>query len=153
MLMPSIFNNNLFDDDWFGFPFYGYADKAENRAEKKLYGHHANNLMKTDIKEMKDGYELEIDLPGFKKDEVNVELKNGYLTIQAAKGLDKEEQDKKGKYIRQERYAGACSRSFYVGEDVEPEEVSAKFEDGILIISVPKAAKKQLPKQTSINIL
>ena len=74
------------------------------------------------------------------------------LTIQAAKGLDKEEQDKKGKYIRQERYAGACSRSFYVGEDVEPEEVSAKFEDGILTISVPKAAKKQLPKQTSINI-
>ena len=73
MLMPSIFNNNLFDDDWFGFPFYGYADKAENRAEKKLYGHHANNLMKTDIKEMKDGYELEIDLPGFKKDEVTAE--------------------------------------------------------------------------------
>ena len=88
MLMPSIFNNNLFDDDWFGFPFYGYADKAENRAEKKLYGHHANNLMKTDIKEMKDGYELEIDLPGFKKDEVTAELKDGYLTVSAAKGLD-----------------------------------------------------------------
>ena len=84
MLMPSIFNNNLFDDDWFGFPFYGYADKAENRAEKKLYGHHANNLMKTDIKEMKDGYELEIDLPGFKKDEVTAELKDGYLTVSAA---------------------------------------------------------------------
>lgn len=87
MLMPSIFNNNLFDDDWFGFPFYGYADKAENRAEKKLYGHHANNLMKTDIKEMKDGYELEIDLPGFKKDEVTAELKDGYLTVSAAKVL------------------------------------------------------------------
>ena len=84
MLMPSIFNNNLFDDDWFGFPFYGYADKAENRAEKKLYGHHANNLMKTDIKKMKDGYELEIDLPGFKKDEVTAELKDGYLTVSAA---------------------------------------------------------------------
>ena len=94
-----------------------------------------------------------MDLPGFTKDEVNVELKNGYLTIQAAKGLDKDQSDKKGKYIRQERYAGACSRSFYVGEDVEPEEVSAKFEDGILTISVSKAAKKQLPKQTSINIL
>lgn len=105
------------------------------------------------MRETENSYELDIDLPGFKKDEVNVELKNGYLTIQAAKGLDKEEQDKKGKYIRQERYAGACSRSFYVGEDVEPEEVSAKFEDGILTISVPKAAKKQLPKQTSINIL
>ena len=121
--------------------------------EKKLYGRRASHIMKTDIKESDTAYEMDIDLPGFKKDEVNVELKNGYLTIQAAKGLDKEEQDKKGKYIRQERYAGACSRSFYVGEDVEPEEVSAKFEDGILTISVPKAAKKQLPKQTSINIL
>lgn len=101
MLMPSIFNNNLFDDDWFGFPFYGYADKAENRAEKKLYGHHANNLMKTDIKEMKDGYELEIDLPGFKKDEVTAELKDGYLTVSAAKGLDQDEQEKEtGRYIR-----------------------------------------------------
>ena len=103
-----------------------------------LYGKHGKNLMKTDVRETENSYELDIDLPGFKKDEVNVELKNGYLTIQAAKGLDKEEQDKKGKYIRQERYAGACSRSFYVGEDVEPEEVSAKFEDGILTISVPK---------------
>lgn len=101
MLMPSIFNNSLFDDDWFGFPFYGYADKAENRAEKKLYGHHANNLMKTDIKEMKDGYELEIDLPGFKKDEVTAELKDGYLTVSAAKGLDQDEQEKEtGRYIR-----------------------------------------------------
>ena len=150
MLVPSIFSDNFFDD-FFEFPFID--DRAEKNAERKLYGHHAANLMKTDIRETDTSYELDIDLPGFKKDEVNVELKNGYLTIQAAKGLDKEEQDKKGKYIRQERYAGACSRSFYVGEDVEPEEVSAKFEDGILTISVPKAAKKQLPKQTSINIL
>ena len=124
MLMPSIFNNNLFDDDWFGFPFYGYADKAENRAEKKLYGHHANNLMKTDIKEMKDGYELEIDLPGFKKDEVTAELKDGYLTVSAAKGLDQDEQEKEtGRYIRRERYAGACQRSYYVGEDITEEDI------------------------------
>ena len=112
----------------------------------------APNLMRTDIRETEIGFELTIDLPGFKKDEVNVELKNGYLTIQAAKGLDKDETDKKGKYIRQERYAGSCSRSFYVGEDVEPEDVTAKFENGILQLSIPKAAKKQLPKNTSVTI-
>ena len=94
---------------------------------------------------------MDIDLPGFKKDEITVDLKEGYLTIQAAKGLDKDEQDKKGKYIRQERYAGACSRSFYVG-DIKPEDVSAKYEDGILKISLPKAGKKELPKQSTIAI-
>ena len=146
-MLPSIFGENLFDD-FFGDPFGMMIPQGRD----PLYGKHAKNLMKTDVREMDGSYELDVDLPGFKKDEVNVELKNGYLTIQAAKGLDKEEQDKKGKYIRQERYAGACSRSFYVGEDVEPEEVSAKFEDGILTISVPKAAKKQLPKNTSVTI-
>ena len=108
--------------------------------------------MKTDVRETEGTYELDVDLPGFTKDEVNVELKNGYLTIQASKGLDKEQSDKKGKYIRQERYAGACSRTFYVGEDVEPEDVTAKFENGILQLSIPKAAKKQLPKNTSVTI-
>ena len=107
---------------------------------------------KTDITDEGDYYELKADLPGFKKDEVNVELENGYLTISAEKGLDKNESDKKGKYIRQERYAGACSRSFYVGEHVEPEDIRAKFENGILQISLPKAAKKQLPKSNVIAI-
>lgn len=148
-MLHSIFGEDLFDD-FFNDPF-GMMNASEGRSP--LYGKHAKNLMKTDVRETEGTYELDVDLPGFTKDEVNVELKNGYLTIQAAKGLDKDQSDKKGKYIRQERYAGACSRSFYVGEDVEPEEVSAKFEDGILTISVPKAAKKQLPKQTSINIL
>ena len=147
-MLPSIFGENLLDE-FFDEPW----EKSLFGARNPLYGKHAKNLMKTDVKETGDHYEVDIDLPGFQKDEISVELQNGYLTIQAAKGLDKEEQDKKGKYIRQERYAGACSRSFYVGEDVEPEEVSAKFEDGILTISVPKAVKKQLPKQTSINIL
>ena len=146
-MLPSIFGENLFDD-FFSDPFEMMVP-----ARSALYGKHGKNLMKTDVRETEETYELDIDLPGFRKDEVNVELKDGYLTISAAKGLDKDQEDKKGKYIRQERYAGACSRSFYVGEDVEPEEVSAKFEDGILTISVPKAAKKQLPKQTSINIL
>ena len=102
-MLPSIFNDNLFDD-FFGFPFY-YDNRAEDKAEKKLYGHHAGNLMKTDIKEMKDGYELEIDLPGFKKDEVTAELKDGYLTVSAVKDLDEDEKDKEtGKYICCERY-------------------------------------------------
>ena len=147
MMVPMRRNRNLLSE-LMTDPFDAFFNAASAPMQKM-----SPTLMRTDIKETDSGFELTIDLPGFKKDEVNVELKNGYLTIQAAKGLDKEEQDKKGKYIRQERYAGACSRSFYVGEDVEPEEVSAKFEDGILTISVPKAAKKQLPKQTSINIL
>ena len=146
MLMPSIFGENLFDD-FFSDPFGMMVPQSRD----PLYGKRGKNLMKTDVRETESAYELDIDLPGFKKDEVNVELKNGYLTIQAAKGLDKEEQDKKGKYIRQERYAGACSRSFYVGEDVEPSEISGKFEDGILKLSIPKAEKK-LPKSSSITI-
>ena len=97
-------------------------------------------------------YELDIDLPGFKKDEVQLDLKDGYLTISAAKGLDKDQEDKKGKYIRQERYAGACSRSFFVGEGIEPRDVSAKFEDGILRVSLPKQVKKELPRNSTITI-
>ena len=137
MLMPSIFNTNLFDD-FFDFPFYD-----DTKAEKKLYGHHAANLMKTDIQEHDDGYTLEMDLPGFKKDEVKVALKDGYLTVSAAKGLDKDEEDKKGHYIRQERYSGAMSRTFYVGEDVKQEDIKAKFENGILSLSVPKPVEQK----------
>ena len=136
-MLPSIFGENLFDD-FFGDPF-----GMMPRGRDPLYGKHAKNLMRTDVRETEDTYELDVDLPGFK---------NGVLTIQAVKGLDKDETDKKGKYIRQERYAGACSRSFYVGDAVEPEDVSAKFEDGILTISVPKNAKKQLPKNSAISI-
>ena len=145
-MLPSIFGENLFDD-FFTDPFSMIPSGRD-----VLYGKHGKNLMKTDVRETENSYELDIDLPGFKKDEVNLELKDGYLTIQAAKGLDKEEPEKKGKYIRQERYAGACSRSFYVGDDVESADVSAKFEDGILKISVPKAAPKELPKHTTITI-
>ena len=146
-MLPSIFGENLFDDffnDNFGmFPVWNERNP--------LYGKRTKNLMKTDVRETEDSYELDIDLPGFKKDEVTVDLKDGCLTISAAKGLDKEEQDKKGRYIRQERYAGACSRSFYVG-DVEPKDVSAKFEDGILRISMPKEPKKELPQSSAIAI-
>ena len=142
--MPSIFLENLFNDDWmdFGFP----------EVDKALYGKHANNVMKTDVKETDTGYEVDIDLPGFKKDEINAQLDNGYLTISAAKGLDKDEKDKKGKYIRKERYAGAMSRSFYVGEGVTQEDIKAKYEDGILRLSVPKKEAKAVENKKYIAI-
>ena len=145
-MLPSIFGENLFDD----FRDDDFMRSMWNR-RNPLYGKHAKNLMKTDVRETDTTYEVDIDLPGFKKDEIDVDLKDGYLTISAAKGLDKDEKDKKGKYIRQERYAGALRRSFYVG-DIEPKDVSAKYEDGILKISLPKEAKKQLPKTTTIAI-
>ena len=145
-MLPSIFGENLFDD-FFGDPF-----GMMPRGRDPLYGKHARNLMRTDVRETEDTYELDVDLPGFKKDEVTLELKDGVLTIQAVKGLDKDETDKKGKYIRQERYAGACSRSFFVGEGIEPRDVSAKFEDGILRVSLPKQVKKELPRTSTIAI-
>ena len=120
--------------------------------DKALYGKHANNVMKTDVKETDTGYEVDIDLPGFKKDEINAQLDNGYLTISAAKGLDKDEKDKKGKYIRKERYAGAMSRSFYVGEGVTQEDIKAKYEDGILRLSVPKKEAKAVENKKYIAI-
>ena len=145
-MLPSIFGENLFDD-FFNDPFGMTAARAEN----PLYGKHTRNLMKTDVRETENTYELDIDLPGFKKDEIGVELKDGYLTIQAAKSLDKDEQ-KNGKYIRQERYAGSMSRSFYVGESLRPEDVKGKFENGILQISMPKAEQRKLPATTTIAI-
>ena len=108
--------------------------------------------MKTNIREHDGGYELDIDLPGFKKDEITIDLDNGYLTISAAKGLDKDEQDKKGKYIRKERYAGAVQRSFYVGDAVTEEDVKAKFEDGILRLSIPKKDAKAVEAKKTIAI-
>ena len=141
MLMPSIFGEDMFDDFMRDFPFFD--EKAGNKIEKKLYGRHAKNMMKTDIKEQEDGYELEMDLPGFTKDEITAELKDGYLTISASKGLDKDEQEKEtGKYIRRERYAGACQRSFYVGEDVTEQDIKAEFKHGMLKLFVPKKEAK-----------
>lgn len=134
--MPSILGESLFDDWMDSF------DKDFERdfwgGKNPLYGRHAKNLMKTDVKETDNTYEVDIDLPGFKKDEVTASLNNGYLTISAAKGLDKDKKDENGKYIRRERYAGSMSRSFYVGEDITESDVHAKFEDGILKLTLPK---------------
>ena len=148
MLMPSIFGENLFADDWMNF---GFNDNFWGK-KNPLYGKHAQNMMKTDIREKDDSYELDVDLPGFKKDEIKVQLKDGYLTLSAAKGLDKDQQDKQGNYIRRERYAGTMSRSFFVGEDVAQEDIHAKYEDGILRLSVPKKAPKKIENTGYISI-
>ena len=143
MLLPRVFGEDLFDDffGWDDFPFFD--DKASRNVEKKLYGRRAKNLMKTDIRETDTEYELTIDLPGFKKEEVHASLENGYLTISAAKGLDEEEKEKKtGRYIRRERYAGACQRSFYVGEEVTEEDIRGEFKHEILRLTIPKKEVK-----------
>ena len=134
MMMPSVFGKDIFDDfmDDFGFP----------DVNKELYGKHAKNVMKTDVRELEDGYEIIMDLPGFKKDEIEIMLENGYLNVSATKGLDKDKSDKAGKYIRRERYAGSMSRSFYVGDDITHEDIHAKFENGILKLDVPKKEAK-----------
>ena len=144
MLMPSIFGENLFNDDWMDFSFPD--------VDKVLYGKHAKNVMKTDVKETDNSYEVDIDLPGFKKDEIEVQLENGYLTVSAAKGLDKDEADKKGKYICRERYAGEMSRSFYVGEDILDTDIHARFENGILKLDVPKKEAKAVETKKHVAI-
>ena len=143
MLLPSIFGNDLFDTfDNFLYPVFEVP--TTSNVEKKLYGGHAGRIMKTDVREHETGYEIAVDLPGFKKDEIKLELKDGYLTVSAAKGLEKNEKDKKtGKYIRRERYSGSMSRSYFVGEDMKQEDIKAKFEDGVLNICLPKKELQQ----------
>lgn len=148
MLMPSIFGENLFDEDWMEFPF----EREFFGKKNPLYGKHSKNMMKTDIRETDGGYEVDIDLPGFKKDEVSAKLEEGYLTISASKGLDKDEKDKEGRYIRQERYVGAMSRSFYVGDAIRQEDIKAKFEDGILKLSIPKKQPETVEEKSYIAI-
>ena len=145
MMMHDIFGEDLFDDFMDDFAFPAFPD-----AQKALYGKHAKNLMKTDVKETDTEYELIVDLPGFKKDDVKVSLENGYLTIQAAKGLDKDEQEKKtGKYIRRERYAGTCARSFYVGDGITQDEIKGNFKHGILRLTIPKKEAKPAVEETN----
>ena len=141
MLLPSIFGENLLDD-WMDF----------GDVERKLYGRHAANVMKTDVHEHDEGFELDIDLPGFKKDESKLSLENGYLSINAAKSLDKDKKNIKGRIIRQERYAGSMQRSFYVGDALTETDIKAKFEDGVLKLSIPKKEAEKLPETKTIAI-
>lgn len=147
MMLPTIFGENLFDDfmdDAFERNFFG--------GRNPLYGKHSKNLMKTDVKETETGYELDIDLPGFKKDEISAHLEDGYLTVSAAKGVDKDEKDNEGRYIRRERYSGSMTRSFYVGSTVTEEDIKAKYEDGILSLSIPKKDPKAVEAKKYIVI-
>ena len=141
MMMPSIFGENLFDDfmeDAFKSPIFGKREK---------------NLMKTDIRENDNGYELDMVLPGFKKDEITVNLRDGYVTISAERGMERNEKDEKtGKFVRQERYSGSSQRSFYVGEGVKQEDMKGRFEDGILHLEFPKASPKQVEESHRILI-
>ncbi len=141
MLLPSIFGEN-FLDDWMDFP----------DVDRKLYGRHAANVMKTDVHENEQGYEVDIDLPGFKKEEINLTLENGYLSVSAAKSLDNEKKNIKGKVIRQERYSGSMQRSFYVGDEITETDIKAKFEDGVLKLTVPKKEAPKIPESRTIAI-
>ena len=141
MLLPSIFGEN-FLDDWMDFP----------DVDRKLYGRHASHVMKTDVHENEQGYEVDIDLPGFKKEEINLTLENGYLSVSAAKSLDNEKKNIKGKVIRQERYSGSMQRSFYVGDEITETDIKAKFEDGVLKLTVPKKEAPKIPESRTIAI-
>ena len=140
-MLPSIFGENLFDDSLSDFFDFG---RMMPQVSSELYGKHARNLMKTDVRELDGSYELDVDLPGFKKDDVQAELKDGYLTITAQTQSESEDKDEEGTYVRKERFSGKCSRTFYVGDDIEEDDIKAKFEDGVLKIAVPK--KQEQPK-------
>ena len=146
MLMPSIFGENLFDE------FFGDWNREMRNMDRRLYGKNAAREMKTDVHEHEDHYEVNIDLPGFKKDEITLELENGYLTVTAAKGLDKEETNQKGKLIRQERYAGTMQRSFYVGDVLTESDIGAKLDNGVLSLNIPKRDERKLPEKKTIMI-
>ncbi len=146
-MLPSIFGETLFDD-WFDFPEF----RDFRNIDRKLYGRHASREMKTDVHEHEDRYEMHIDLPGFKKEEITLTLENGYLTVSAAKGLDVDKENKKGRVIRQERYAGAMQRSFYVGDNLTEEDIGAKYEHGVLSLTIPKKETRKLPEKKVIMI-
>ena len=149
MFYPSLFNDNLFDDfmtiDFPRFPSMG-------NEERKLYGKQQAAIMKTDVRELEDHYEVDIDLPGFKKDEIKLELEKGNLTVSTARNVNEEEKNEEGKVIRQERYVGAMQRSFYVGDFITEEDIKAKFEDGVLKLNVPKKEAPKPPEKKSIMI-
>ena len=148
MFYPKLFNDDFFDDFMgFGFPELRHAD-----AGRRPFAKHANGLMKTDVRDKDGNYELDIELPGYKKDEINLSLENGYLVVGASKTVNDEEKDENGKLLRQERYSGAMQRSFYVGEGIDENDVKAKFEDGVLSLVFPKEKEPELPEKKTIAI-
>ena len=147
--LPTVFGENLVDvfDDFDRNLFRGFGN-----IDHTLYGKHAQNLMKTDVKETEDGYEVDVDLPGFKKDEISLELNNGYLTISTEKSLEKDKENKKGKMLRQERYSGVMQRSFFVGEHLTEEDIKASYDSGVLHVIIPKKDAPKAPEKKTILI-
>lgn len=146
-MLPTVFGEKLFDTFFGQDPFSG----MESMLHRSVFGKHADAIMKTDVRQLENSYELDVDLPGFKKEEVGIELDGGYLTISAAKSHESEQKDE-AQYLRKERYSGSCSRSFYVGNALEAKDVTAKFEDGILRLSFPKNPEPKLPEAKRIAI-
>lgn len=144
--VPAVFGEDLFDD-WLGGALSGFADM-----NRQLYGKNAKNMMKTDVKETENGYQVAVEMPGFNKDEISVELDKGYLTLTASRNLNQDEQDEDGKYIRRERYAGTMQRSFYVGENVQQEDIKARYENGVLTLEVPKEDTQKIQQSKYIAI-
>ena len=142
-MMPKVMRENLFDDWMNDFPFMNMMPAAP-----KMFGKREKNLMKTDVKETDKNYEIDMDLPGFKKDEIKAELNDGYLTISADRSFEKDEKNTEGEYIRRERSYGSCSRSFFVGDTVKEEDIKAKYENGILSLTIPKTEPEKLPPKT-----
>ncbi len=148
LMMPRNFSESLFDD-FMDVPF----EKLFQPEHNMIFGKRGKHLLKTDVKEKEGKYELEMELPGFKKEDIKLQLENGYLNVSASRGLNKDEKDKEGNYIRRERYSGSCSRSFYIGENVEQKDIKAKFENGVLTLIFPKIEeKKELPTSNYIAI-
>ena len=155
MMVPYMFHDSLLDD-WFNSDWDREFDRAVNAmAPRGNFGKRGAQVMKTDVRETADSYEVYVELPGFKKEDVKLDLKDGYLTITASRNEDRDEKDDQGRYIRQGRYTGRCARSFYVGGGLKPEDVKARFEDGVLELSLPKAQARPQPekKPTQIEIL
>ena len=146
--LPAVFGENMMDlfDDFDRDLFRGFG-----RPEHMLYGKNAPRMMKTDVKETDEGYELAVDLPGFKKEEIRLDLNNGYLTISTEKSLENKE-EKHGKMLRQERYSGTMQRSFYVGENLTEEDVKAKYEDGVLTVCLPRKEAQKVQEKKQILI-
>jgi len=149
MLLPTVFHDNLFDDLF--APFWGVPEREIEREERNMFGKHGANMMKTDVKQTENGYDVAVDLPGCKKEDVQMELNDGYLTIQAVRTHSSDEKDENGRYLRRETFSGTCARSFYVGDNVKKEDIHARFEDGVLHISLPNTEPaKALPENPNL---
>ena len=147
--LPTVFGENLMDvfDDFDRSFFRGFGN-----VDHALYGKHAQHMMKTDVRELENSYEVDVDLPGFKKDEIHLELNNGYLTISTEKTLEKDNEGKKGKMLRQERYSGVMQRSFFVGEHLTEEDIKASYDSGVLHVIIPKKDAPKAPEKKTILI-